>query len=97
MIHERSNVSARSPRPAVDFLFLDGDHSYDAVRRDFELYEPLVTPGGLVAFHDVSPQTTPDTVGTARFWAELKQGRQTEEVVGSGTAGYGIGVYCKPR
>lgn len=81
----------------VDFLFIDGDHSYEAVRRDFELYEPLVRPGGLVAFHDVSIRTTPDTIGTAAFWSELKQGGHTEELVAGGAAGYGIGVYCKPR
>jgi predicted O-methyltransferase YrrM len=34
-------------------VFIDGDHSYDAVRRDFELIAPCVAPGGTVAFHDV--------------------------------------------
>lgn len=81
----------------VDFLFLDGDHRYEAVRRDFELYEPLVRPGGLVAFHDVSPNTTADTVGTAAFWAGLKEGNETDELIADGAAGYGIGVYRKPR
>src|SRR5205085_12501196 len=38
-----------------DFLFIDGDHSYDGVRRDFELYRDLVRPGGLIAFHDINP------------------------------------------
>jgi len=81
----------------VDFLFLDGDHRYEAVRRDFELYAPLVRPGGLVAFHDVSPNTTADTVGTAAFWAGLKEGNETDELIADGAAGYGIGVYRKPR
>ena len=81
----------------VDFLFLDGDHRYDSVRRDFELYAPLVRPGGIVAFHDVSPRTTPDTEGTAAFWSELKDGHVTEELVDDGPPGYGIGVYRKPR
>jgi cephalosporin hydroxylase len=82
---------------AVDFLFIDGDHRYDAVRRDFELYSTLVRPGGFVAFHDVSPRTTPDTEGTARFWAELEQNGETEKHIADGAAGYGIGVYRKPR
>ena len=37
----------------IDFLFIDGDHNYDAVQRDFELYSPLVRSGGIVAFHDI--------------------------------------------
>jgi predicted O-methyltransferase YrrM len=79
----------------VDFLFIDGDHRYEGVRTDFELYEPLVAHGGLVAFHDVSPRTTSDTVGTARFWAELKAAQETDERVAAGGPGYGIGVYRK--
>jgi predicted O-methyltransferase YrrM len=40
---------------SIDFLFIDGDHSRDGVRQDFDMYSPLVAPGGLVAFHDISP------------------------------------------
>lgn len=39
----------------LDVLFIDGDHRYEGVRRDFELYSPLVRPGGLVALHDILP------------------------------------------
>lgn len=81
----------------VDFLFLDGDHRLESVRRDFELYVPLVRPGGVVALHDISPRTTPDTEGTAAFWAELKGRFPTQEKVADGSGGYGIGVYRKPR
>lgn len=87
--------AALRDRP-IDFLFIDGDHAYEAVRRDFELYEPLVRPGGAIAFHDVSPRTTPDTVGTAAFWAELKAAHDTRELVAGGAPGYGIGIYRKP-
>jgi len=48
-------------------LFPDGDHSYEGVKRDFEMYSPLVRPGGIIAFHD-----TVFMDGVRRFWAELK-------------------------
>lgn len=38
----------------LDFLFIDGNHEYDAVKRDVLDWTPLVKPGGYVAFHDVS-------------------------------------------
>ena len=38
-----------------DFLFVDGDHSYDGVVSDFVAYYPLVRPGGLIALHDIVP------------------------------------------
>src|SRR3954447_14913203 len=38
----------------LDFLFIDGDHTYDGVRRDHEAYGPLVAAGGLIGFHDIA-------------------------------------------
>jgi predicted O-methyltransferase YrrM len=35
-----------------DFIFIDGDHSYEGVLSDIELYLPKLKPGGCVAFHD---------------------------------------------
>lgn len=37
----------------ADFLFIDGEHSDEAVRRDFSLYSGFVRSGGLVGFHDL--------------------------------------------
>jgi predicted O-methyltransferase YrrM len=36
----------------VDMLMIDGDHSFDAVLHDFELFRDLVAPSGLILFHD---------------------------------------------
>jgi predicted O-methyltransferase YrrM len=78
---------------AVDFLFIDGDHSRDGVWKDFEMYSPLVRPGGLIAFHDVSQVTAPSTEGVAQFWAEFTAEHETEEYVANREPGFGIGVY----
>ena len=37
----------------VDMMFIDGDHTYDGVKADYEMYSPLVRPGGLIGFHDI--------------------------------------------
>ncbi len=37
----------------VDFLFVDADHAYEAVRADIEAWFPRLSPGATVAFHDV--------------------------------------------
>lgn len=37
---------------SLDFLFIDGDHTYEGVSRDADLWRPLVKPGGLIAYHD---------------------------------------------
>lgn len=36
-----------------DFIFIDGDHTLEGVRKDFEMYGPLCRPGGIIAFHDI--------------------------------------------
>lgn len=36
----------------VDMLFIDGDHSYQGVKQDWEGYRNLVKPGGITVFHD---------------------------------------------
>ena len=85
----------------LDFLFIDGDHSYAGVRRDFELYAPLVRTGGLIALHDINagggdgrPRDGQSWAGDVpRFWSEISAGRDVEELVAApGEVGYGIGL-----
>jgi len=36
------------------FILIDADHGYETCKLDFELYNELLTPDGLIAFHDVN-------------------------------------------
>ena len=56
----------------VDFLFIDGDHTYEGVRSDFEMYAPLVRDGGVVAFHDVVMHLPSALCEVRQLWQELK-------------------------
>lgn len=57
----------------ADLLFIDGDHHYTSVLVDWLLYSPLVKPGGLIAFHDVT-LTIPDQYGVPEFLDKLSRG-----------------------
>ncbi len=37
----------------IDLLFLDGDHAYESVLRDYRDWAPRLKPGGLLLMHDV--------------------------------------------
>jgi predicted O-methyltransferase YrrM len=37
---------------SIDLVFIDGDHSPEGCREDWELWHPHVSPGGAVSFHD---------------------------------------------
>lgn len=80
----------------IEFLFIDGDHTYLGVQRDFELYSPFVADGGLIAFHDIAPLAPSADYGVRRFWDELKRHYETAELVEDPSrCGYGIGVLKK--
>lgn len=75
----------------LDFLFIDGDHSYEGVREDFLMYSQLVREGGLIAFHDVAESGGSREVH--RLWSELKPNYQCEEFIhATGRGAMGIGV-----
>jgi cephalosporin hydroxylase len=85
----------------LDLLFIDGDHSYDGVKADFNNYSPLLREGGLIVFHDILPDfrtrfgtpTGNDTGEVPKFWAEVKQHYKTTEIIEDVQQdGYGIGI-----
>lgn len=78
---------------AVDFLMIDGDHSYEGVKKDFETYSPLVKPGGLVAFHDICKGPVESVGGVPRFWSEISGNHKSGTFLkGANQGGGGIGV-----
>jgi len=36
----------------IDILFVDGDHTYDGVKKDFELYSTILSKNGIIIIHD---------------------------------------------
>ena len=53
----------------IDFLFIDGDHTYHGVKKDYEMYGPLVRKGGIIAFHDIGKN---EEGGVFHLWNEIK-------------------------
>lgn len=65
----------------LDFLMIDGDHSREGVRQDWEMYSPLVGLGGVVAFHDVAPNEADPKCQVSGFWNEIKDAHDTVEII----------------
>ena len=77
----------------LDYLFVDGDHTYEGVKRDFEMYGPMVKKGGLIAFHDIAEH--PPAIGceVSELWRELKTQYRHAEIIENREQGWaGIGV-----
>jgi predicted O-methyltransferase YrrM len=81
----------------LDYLFIDGDHTYEGVKKDFEMYAPLVRPQGLVAFHDVAEHRRDLSCEVDKFWSEVKQCYRHQEFIENSNQGWaGIGVLFLP-
>ncbi len=82
----------------LDILFIDGDHTYEGVKRDFELWSPLVKPGGHVVFHDILPHKHLKDCEVDRLWSELKAQYSWKEIVENSQQGWaGIGLIQIPQ
>ncbi len=57
----------------VDFLFIDGDHAWDAIRGDWEAWSGHVEPGGVVCLHDSRSSAGRDiaSAGSVRYTREV--------------------------
>jgi cephalosporin hydroxylase len=85
----------------LDLLFIDGDHTFDGVAKDFAFYRRFVRAGGVIVFHDIEDdyktrygRDTGRWAGEVpRFWRQLKPHYQTREFVESPDQdGLGIGA-----
>ena len=55
----------------IDLLFIDADHSYESIKRDWHDWVPKVRHGGIVALHDSRPAAnSPDMLGSMKFYAD---------------------------
>jgi len=74
----------------LDFLFIDGDHSYKGIKQDFEMYSPLVKKGGIISMHDI---VLTERNEVPIFWNEIKKNYKYEEIMENPNQhGYGIGI-----
>jgi predicted O-methyltransferase YrrM len=89
-------VKKRIKKKKLDLLFIDGDHSYEGVKQDFQMYSPLVKKGGLIVFHDIVKHPKELNCYVHRFWNEIKQKYKYREIIESDDQEWaGIGVLYK--
>lgn len=87
-------VGQAIPKGGVDFLLIDGDHRYQGVKQDYEMYSPLVSDGGLIAFHDIVSGPNEYVGGVPKFWRELRTEFDVDEIIADedNQNGYGVGL-----
>ncbi len=61
-----------------DFIFIDGDHSYEGVLNDYQAAVRLIARPGIIAFHDITPHPNRQV---DLLWEDLKLLGGWEEVI----------------
>jgi predicted O-methyltransferase YrrM len=69
----------------IDVLVIDGDHSWEGIQQDYEMYAPLVGNDGLILVHDVAQKSFPDV---GKFFNEYCDGFIIQH--GDQPAGWGV-------
>jgi Methyltransferase domain len=64
------DAAAHFQPETIDLLHIDGLHTYEAVRHDFEIWFPNVKSGGLILLHDICVRH--EDFGVWRLWEELE-------------------------
>lgn len=76
----------------LDFVFIDGDHRYNLVKKDFYIYKNFCKKGSIIAFHDILPDTIRKTE-VYKFWNEIKNQYKHKEIISNkNNKGFGIGL-----
>jgi predicted O-methyltransferase YrrM len=83
------DVAAALRGEHLDLLFLDGDHTFEGVERDYEMYSPLVRDGGIIALHDISAHVDG---GVPAFWRTLRAQHEHVEFIDRVHPPYGLGI-----
>lgn len=71
----------------VDYLHIDADHSYEGVKKDFELYSKIMSPFGIISIHDTDEKYLKEHIlhegghpstGASKLVKELEEGKKWE-------------------
>jgi predicted O-methyltransferase YrrM len=72
----------------IDLLFIDGDHSYNGVKQDFETYSKYMSDHGVVGFHDIFSRGDDHmNIGVRQFWSEIRKNYPHSEFTDAITSG----------
>lgn len=74
----------------LDLLLIDGDHTYLGAKLDYEMYGPLVRPGGMIILHDIFAHQKFTDCDVYKLWDEIKAtGKQVAEINNNAALGFG--------
>lgn len=74
----------------IDWLFIDGGHTYSEIWSDFNMYSNLMNKNGVIAFHDICSYP-PYNSEVDLFWNKIKRKYNSLEIIEHQSEGWGLG------
>jgi hypothetical protein len=85
-----NEAAAQFSDNSIDLLHIDGLHTYEAVKEDYETWSTKVRDGGVILFHDIHARHADFSVW--RLWKKLES---SHAYTFSFTHGHGLGLLIK--
>ena len=73
---------------SIDILHIDGLHTYDAVKEDYDTWLPKLKCDGTILFHDINVRK--DSFGVWKLWEEIKRKGEFRYI--EIKSGHGLGI-----
>lgn len=89
--HEIPKFEERNPNFKFDYILVDGDHSFDAAKKDLNMVKGLVDDGGFIIFDDIAP----DGCNLIGVWEDFKKENEDSFDFFQDMNGKGVGVARK--
>lgn len=83
-VEDFSHVASEKINGSFDFIFVDGDHSWEGIVQDWRDWSPRVNSGGILALHDtIVPRHNPSVanLGSHKYFMEHMQHDPRFEIV----------------
>lgn len=81
---------ARKYHWKYEYIFIDGDHSYEGVKFDYQTFFPRLATGGIIGFHDIVLKglSQQDEYGVWKLWQELENQHKMSFVIFDNSVGF---------
>ncbi|SRR5258708_2510071 len=68
-----TEFAKKFPERKYQYIYVDGDHTYEGVKKDYQLFWPKLDKNGLMSFHDILGEgyIGKAKFGVKKFWAEI--------------------------
>ncbi len=69
------NYKSKHHNKKYDYIYIDGNHSYKGVTKDYDLFWPQLNKGGFMVFHDISVEGRKNEgqYGVRRLWKKISK------------------------